>query len=298
VVTSAYWYFSGTGKMEKAPAIGRFKLPMIKISRYDALVLLPMVVCLPFAGIIGAWLCSRNVNEERETPIAKLYRIIDRDVMAVNAGRPELDTVVPFDEIMLLSNDQSRRDVMMHILRRDPFLYLEVLKTAKVSTDVEVTHYATTTIMEIQRDLDIAMQAAEEAYDANPDDVDAANKLISVLKSYIDTGLLLPNRMLQLREQLSKVLEHKLAIFPNSRSAHVFLIENDITLGNYEGAAAVAANMREKWPTDEDSWLKSLHVYMASSNADKKRELSSQMKAATINWSRSGREEAEFLCGY
>jgi len=260
-------------------------------------VLMLVVLFLPVIGITAAFLCTRAIGENRETPVARMYRMVEKDIMTVNAGRQELDVVVPFDEVMLLSNDQSRREVMMHILRRDPFLYLEVLKAAKSSSDVEVTHYATTTIIEIQRDLDIAMQSAGEAYSEDSDDIDSVNRYINTLSSYINTGLLLENRMLQLRGELSDVLEHKLSIFPNSRSAHLLLIENAINLGKHERAAEVAAGMREKWPTDEASWLKSLHVYMASGNAQKKADIALQIKNEIIHWSRSGREEAEFLCG-
>lgn len=268
-----------------------------KIARQEAVLYLPLVVLLPVTGVICAAILSRRVSEEVETPISKLYRIVEKDLMSVNAGRPELDNVVPFDEVLLLSDDQMRREVMMHILRRDPFLYLEVLKAAKVSSDVEVTHYATTTIMEIQRDLDIAMQKAEEGYNAEPSDIDAVNRYISALSSYINTGLLLENRMVQLRRQLSKILEHKLSIFPNSRSAHLLLIETSINLGNYSRAEEIATQMREKWPNDEASWLKSLHVCMASGDAEKKSEIASRLKEALVHWSRAGKQEVEFICG-
>ena len=270
---------------------------VVNKGKKEALLLLPLVLCLPIFGILCAWVSSRAVQKERDTPVSELYRLVDKDIMSVNAGRPEPDTVVPFDEVLLLSNDQSRREVMMHILRRDPFQYLGVLKAAKLSSDVEVTHYATATIMEIQRDLDISMQNAEGAFNAAPNDIDAVNRYISALSSYINTGLLLENRMVQLRQQLCGVLEHKLSIFPNSRSAHLLLIENSIKLGSYERAAELAAAMREKWPNEEASWLRSLHVCMASGNIDEKTRIATQLKDVTINWSRSGREEAEFLCG-
>jgi len=263
----------------------------------DALVLLIPVIFLPIIGLLSAWISIRKIQEEKETPVSKLYRLSDKEIAPVSAGRPELDTVLPFDEVLLLTNDQSRREVMMHFLRRDPFMYLEMLKVAKVSTDVEITHYATTTIMEIQRDLDIAMQKAEKAYFENPDDLEPVNRFIQTLISYIDTGLLLENRMVQLRHQLSEVLEHKLAIFENSRSAHLLLVENEIQLGNYGRASEVSKAMCEKWPTHEDSWLMGLHVCMVSGNAVDKAAISEKIKTIPISWSRAGREEVEFLCG-
>ena len=267
-------------------------------SRKEALLLLPIMLCIPVFGLLCAWISARNQKEEFETPVSKLYRYVEKDVMSVNAGRPELDTVVPFDEVLLLSNDKARREVMMHILRRDPFAYLEMLKTAKVSSDVEITHYATTTIMEIQRDLDINMQKTEAAYNESPDNLDCVNHFITALSSYINTGLLLENRMLQLRQQLSEVLEHKLSIFPNSRSAHLLLVNNEINRVNYKRAGEVAAMMREKWPLDETSWITSLHVAMISGNAVEKADLTAQMVTLPVNWSRAGREESEFLCGF
>jgi len=269
-----------------------------KTPKKDVLVLLPLVVCLPIIGLAGALIVSRRIDEVLETPVDKLYRRVENEALSVTKGKAELETVVPFDEVLLLSNDQTRREVMMHILRRDPFQYLEMLKAAKVSSDVEVTHYATATIMEIQRDLDITMQKAEEAFRSNPDDIDAANRFISALSSYINTGLLLENRMLQLRYQLSEILEHKLSLFPKSRSAHLQLVDNEINLGNYTHAAEVAADMRDKWPADEKSWLTGLHVCMAAGDAAGKTNIANMLAEAPINWSKAGREEANFLCGF
>jgi len=268
------------------------------VPKKEKLVLIPIVFCLPVIGLLCAMIAARNMRSDLETPVSKLYKAVERDIMSVNAGRPELDTVVPFDEVLLLSNDKDRREVMMHILRRDPFAYLEMLKTAKVSSDVEITHYATTTIMEIQRDLDISMQHAEAEYNVNPDGVDSVNHFIEALALYINTGLLLENRMLQLRRQLSEILEHKLVIFPNSRSAHLLLVDNEIQLGNYTRAAEVSGMMRTKWPLDEASWLTSLRVCMIAANAKEKADIAAQMITVPVIWSRAGREESEFLCGY
>ncbi|MCL2318879.1 MAG: hypothetical protein FWC45_02250 [Treponema sp.] len=264
--------------------------------RSEAVFLLPLLFCLPVVGLLCVLISNRTIRETMETPVSALYRQSEKEALAVSTGRPELETVVPFDEVLLLSNDHARREVMMHILRRDPFQYLEMLKTARESSDVEITHYATATIMEIQRDLDIAMQNTEADWHANPDDLDTVNRFISALVSYIGTGLLLENRMIQLRQQLCEILEHKLTIFPNSRSAHLLLVENEISLGNYTRAAEVAAMMREKWPNDETSWLKSLFVCMAAGDAAGKAAIARQMTAVPINWSRSGREEVDFLC--
>ncbi|MCL2833123.1 MAG: hypothetical protein FWD78_08130 [Treponema sp.] len=266
--------------------------------REDSFVMLPIILCIPVVGLLCAWVACKKTASELETPVSKLYKVVEKDIMSVSAGRPELDTVVPFDEVLLLSNDKARREVMMHILRRDPFAYLEMLKTAKVSSDVEITHYATTTIMEIQRDLDINMQRTEAEYNQNPDNIDVVNRFITALQSYINTGLLLENRMLQLRQQLSQILEHKLVIFPNSRSAHHLLVDNEISLGNYVRAGEVAAMMRAKWPLDESSWLKSLHVCMISGNSQEKTDIAAQMVTVPVIWSKAGREESEFLCGY
>ena len=267
------------------------------LPKKEFITLGPIMLFLPVTGLLCAIVYARRISEEMETPVSKLYSKVEKDMLSVNAGRPELDTVVPFDEVLLLSNDKTRREVMMHILRRDPFMYLEMLKTAKVSSDVEITHYATTTIMEIQRDLDINMQTAEKEYNEKLDNLDTVNRFISALSSYIKTGLLLENRLLQLQNQLSQVLEHKLVIFPNSRSAHLLLVENEIGLGRYTRAAEVAAMMREKWPHDESAWLTSLHVCMVSGDSDQKDIISNQMITETVNWSRAGREEMEFLCG-
>lgn len=272
-------------------------LLICRIPAKEAVFLLILALFLPVIGVLCVIFSTHFARGWKEPPISKLYKKTGKDNMTVTAGRHELDTVVPFDEVLLLSNDHARREVMMHLLRRDPFAYLEMLKIAKGSSDVEITHYATTTIMEIQRELDISMQKAEEDFHEQPDNLEAVNRFISVLSSYIDTGLLLENRIVQLRTELHEVLEHKLLLFPNSRSAHQLLVETGIKLGNYSRAAETAAAMRSKWPNDEISWLKSLHVCMASGSAEEKENIAALIKTTPINWSHAGREEVEFLCG-
>ena len=59
---------------------------------------------------------------------------------------------VPLEEAMTVNDSHVSRKLMMKLLHTSPENYVELLKKVTTSDDVELTHYATTAMMEIQSD--------------------------------------------------------------------------------------------------------------------------------------------------
>jgi len=269
-----------------------------KTSRAERLVFLPLALTLPVFGALLIFISRLKSGEKRETPVTDLYRRVGDELspLASAAGK-ELPSVAPFEEIMLINDGAARREAMMYILRREPVKYLDMLKTARLNADTEIVHYATATIMEVQRDFELALQREQAAYLSNPDNIEYIDGYIGVLSAYIETGLLQGNTLGNLRRQLSDALEHKLAVAPDSRSACHMLVDNEINLRRYNNASRVAEQMRDKWPSDEMSWIRSLRACMGAGDPAEKARITAMLRNADINWTRAGREEIRFLCG-
>ena len=57
-----------------------------------------------------------------------------------------------------------RHSLMLDILHKNPNEYIAILQKARNSDDTEVTHYATTMMMEIQTEYEKKLQQYEKTY--------------------------------------------------------------------------------------------------------------------------------------
>ena len=72
---------------------------------------------------------------------------------------PARDLIVPLQEALLINDASTRRQLIMDILYHDTGEYVDVLNRARMNDDVEVVHYATTAMVELQKDYEERLQA-------------------------------------------------------------------------------------------------------------------------------------------
>ena len=261
-------------------------------------ILIPMAVLIPIFGAASVFILERTVSNKRDG-----LAVIDNS--SYNAGvyksipveQEDPELTIPLEEAILISDETTRRAVMMNILHRNPGDFIELLKKARFAEDVEVTHYATSTIMEIQREFDILLEEAGSEFRKAPEDIDIVDRYVSALVEYIKSGLLDGHLLLQQREELLQALSAKLALRPDSKSTQLRIVDNYIRLGQYEYAWKLVSAMTEAWPHDEEVWLTALSVVIQKKNAAEKAELMERIKAAPVHWSTSGQNTLAFICG-
>ena len=117
----------------------------------------PLVALVPVWGLLAA--ATAEWNTRRHKSGAKL---IDLEDLHINdyrlLGIEEESTqmpVVPLEEAFLINDAATRRRLMVEILRQDPNQYIQLLQQARLNDDIEVTHYASTAMMEVQREYEI-----------------------------------------------------------------------------------------------------------------------------------------------
>ena len=264
------------------------------------LVLLPMVLLIPVFGVICCKIAEMTRHNKRgahdyssESPVYRNggYAKFDID----EADKP--GAVVPLEEAILINDAQTRRKVMIDILHREPAQYLDLLKLARLNEDVEVTHYAATTIIEVQRGFELEIQNKSALVKRHPSDIALLDDYIDTLNRYLSSGLLEGHLLGKQRMLLMQLLHKRIELEPYDKETYFKIIENDSALHRYAGAEQAFQTLTQNWPEDENAWLAGIRIYMESNNKQQKADILGKIKMMPIKWSVKGKERLRFLYG-
>ena len=264
--------------------------------------MIPIMLLVPLFGplsvLLVEWILVRKKDGTRKTDLHKLNLGEDSVYNKVMIDEGEMpQKVVPLEEAILINDVPTRRAIMLDILHRDPGQFLDLLMVARFNSDIEVTHYATTTIMEIQREFELAIQQISAAVKNSPNDEQALDKYIDVLDKYIRSGLLHGHLLVQQRAHYSIALEKKISLNSDSKETYFEIIDNDIGMKDYSHAEEISQIMQKQWPTDENVWFATMRIFVESGNSKAKAKLVNQMRDLPISWTTGGKERMAFWCG-
>ena len=272
------------------------KLHVIRIS----LTLLPMVLLIPVFGIISLSFAEMTSRHQHGTEYytSKLSSYSKNEYAKIDIDEEDKPgAVVPLEEAILINDVQTRRKVMIDILHREPAQYLDLLKVARLNEDVEVTHYATTTIIEIQRGFELEIQHKYLLVKSNPSDIFILDDYINSLNRYINSGLIEGHLLVKQRMLIMQMLLKRLELDPYGKETYFKIIENDSALHRFAGAEQAFQTLTENWPEDENVWLSGIRIYMESNNKHQKVKILGRIKTMPIKWSTKGKERLKFLYG-
>lgn len=162
-------------------------------------------------------------------------------------------------------------ELMMDILYDDVGEYVEVLKNARMNDDTEVVHYATTAMVELQKDYETKLQKQKEAF-ALEEDAGLLDEYIQTLEKYVESGLLEGNMLKNRRLELCGLLERKLT--QRKEEGHEELplyckkFEQDCALGEYEDALRMADAAIRLWPQQEEGYLMKIRHGVMTKNPE------------------------------
>jgi hypothetical protein len=219
---------------------------------------------------------------------------LDDDILWVTLkSSHEKSDLVPLEEAVLINDVKVRRRSMLETLYGDPIKYLEVLNTAKYNDDIEISHYATTTISKAQKDFQLSIQNYANEVERYPDDPAILDAYIEILGKYIRSGLLEENLLQNLRVVYAQTLDQKLAIQPNDKHALTEKLRNAIELQAFDRAFAVSEQMKEAWPDDEQTWIEALRLCVEGKNVPELNKTIEEIQHRDISWTDQGREKVE-----
>lgn len=215
-------------------------------------MIFPAVVLLPVCGFLLLLTDERQTGKQRKLKNIEDYETVEGDDVWQREVRATGDDAltVPLEEAMTVNNPAVSRKLMMKLLHTNPEKYVELLKKVTLSDDVELTHYATTSMMEIQSRYEDRIGRLLEEVRENPDDADALVRCRNQLRAYIDSGLISDTILMQYRRRLEEVLDALCRLQPGAVRYEFEYIENSIRLGRTDKFEKRVAVLREKLPQD------------------------------------------------
>ncbi|NLD58267.1 MAG: hypothetical protein GX647_01230 [Clostridiales bacterium] len=200
---------------------------------------------------------------------------------------------VPVEEALILNDPKRRRAQMMNMLRTDPRKYLDVLLVARFNEDPETAHYATATLMVLQRGMLSELHSRRRAVERNPSDGRSWADYAALLGEYCRSGLVEGQLLFRRRLMMSSALDKCL------RTPEVLqmAVGNHLLLGRGRDARRAAREMLDRWPLDERSWLEMMRVCAETRDARGMGALLRGVRGAGVDWSRGGRERIHYWMG-
>lgn len=256
---------------------------------------LALWMCLiPLFGPLAGLLIMRAGN--RVPPQAEWMKRNEEKHMSLIAARGEADKTVPLEEALLINDPRQRRTLMMNMLRSDPRKYLDLLLVARFNEDPETAHYATATLMELQRQMQLDIQASQTRLSQAPEDMDARFLYVRQLQEYCDSGLLEGQLLRRQRLLLGEALEGFLSLRWDKELMGM-AVRNHLALGEADEARVQAESMIDRWPQAEEGWLERLRVCVECGDQQGLNKLRQRIKEAGVDWSQGGRERANYWLG-
>ena len=217
----------------------------------------PLLAAVVLIPPLGALLLVQEEYAERRRQMGK--RRIDLDKLKIEDVRfkpiprdlsEKQQQTVPLEEAIAINDAKTRRRLILDVLNHNPGEYVNLLQVARLADDTELSHYATTTMMEIQSRYEKEIRDLEAEQQAQPDNPSLNRRLRRELQRYIASGLLSGHVRQIYRQKLDRVLTLLWQADPESRRECYDWLDNQLELGWLEPAAAEITAASRRWPAD------------------------------------------------
>ncbi|NLI22767.1 MAG: hypothetical protein GX418_14625 [Clostridiales bacterium] len=252
------------------------------------------ILLIPVFGPIAAYALVRAYGR---TPPDAGWFTQQEDKHRLNiVARNSIDLTVPLEEALLINDPQKRRNIMMNILRSDPMRYLDLLLIARFNDDTETAHYATASIMELQRHFQLELQQLQLELEKRPKEMAAHRRYVEHLSRYCESGLLEGQLLRRQQLLLEQALRNALSIETDAALLRI-KVSNCLALRQAEEAKNAAHMLIRLQPMEEGPWLEAMRVYAETHDQEGMRALLKRMEAEQIDFTGAGREHLLFFRG-
>lgn len=215
--------------------------------------IMPVVIALPVFGAacfgLRLWEEHHRKRGARDTGLDNTDVMKGRYRKIVTEDNPDME-VVPLEEALFVNNAKVRHELMLNILHQHPNEYVDMLQKARNSDDMEVTHYATTMMMELLTEYETAIQEYDRRCQEDPSP-ELLQEYILYLNQFIALKLVGGNIERIYRQRLAELVE---AYAGSSRCGGRVLfisIENYLVLEEYDKARGQLEQASAEYPDDE-----------------------------------------------
>ncbi len=312
------------------------KLDIVKTREH----LMPFVILVPYVGamvlFIEQWLQKKKIYSTRETGYEKLEVDDLRFKKIILPVSGENTDVIPLEEAMEMNGSGTRRSLIMDILKGNPEEYVSVLESASLSSDTELSHYATTSMIAIQTgyeaklgELEARMKeirGLDEIDPAKEVDIDEFEKTvrekentvelvtkkvnmpskgyiklldeyITIIDKYMGSGLISGAVYEIYQEKFDDSLVEMLGYVKDNKKYWLMFVTNRIETGRLKNMDKLLELIRCSWPEDEKCYMAYMAYAHKTSNDELALEVIETVKEKDIYLSKAGKAWYKFWKG-
>ena len=263
--------------------------------------LMPIIALVPFAGVAIAICADYDSRHQKvgSKPIALEEIHAGLEDFRMNKPNEVLgeQEIVPLEEAMAVNDPNTRRKLVLDILRQDTASYTKLLLEATMDDDIEVSHYASTALMELQREYELALQKADADLKEDPDNPQYQAQKMRALENMLGSGLVDEEiKVIHLRQyiDLAKIY---LESHPEDMFTMIKVVKYNLELKQFAEASALADKMIVRWPNREEVWISKLETCYKSGDMDGFQKAIARMRADNVYLTPESRQLVEFWEG-
>lgn len=261
------------------------------LREYDFRYMIPALVFVPVFGYM-LWFMNWGMERKRNVSLKDVdvdcLHIEDIKYQPLHVDEESDITAVPFEEAMAFNESDVKRKLLMDILNKSPENHIELLQKARMGNDTEITHYAITTMAEIQGSYEKKIEELGKEVLDNPKDEKVLNHYRRELKGYINSGLITGNILAVYRKQLEAVLKDLIELDDSKFHIWKDRIENQINMKVYDQVEAELELISQKWPDDERVYFLKVKYYWTISDGKRIRDTLKEVDDKKIYLSSKG----------
>ena len=260
--------------------------------------LMPIICMVPIAGVVIAICADYDSRHEKVGSKPISLEEIHAGLEDFRMNKPSEVTgeneIVPLEEAMAVNDSDTRRKLVLDILRQDTAAYTQLLLEATMDDDIEVSHYASTALMELQREYELGLQKADAALKEDPDNPQLQMQKMRALEKNMESGLIDEEIKSIYLKQFLETAEAYLQNSPEDMFTMVKIVKYDLELGDYAAANELADKMIARWPNREHVWIAKLETCYKSGDMEGFRSAIARMRADNVYLTPENRKLVEF----
>jgi len=263
--------------------------------RKNIVIKLLIIVFGPFIGLIILYFMFHNIENDKDLIPEGLIEVDNEESEVLRKVDVEKETsIVPMKDALLLNNNQTKRKMLMDILKNDSFGHIEILQTALKNDDTETSHYAATAIQDIIGRLHNSIHQMEFQLEKNPNDLTILTSFAQVIKQYLNIVFLDERSEKQYLYRYSQILERLIEIKPYEKEHYIEKINCDLQLDDLETAEKFTQIFIQNCSNEEESFFMAMKLYYILKDQLKFKEILQSLKDSSVRLSPQGLNKLRF----
>lgn len=254
----------------------------IKIYYTDKKIYKPVLVfSFPFIGFLLI-LVIRLMKNKEVIDIFTEASIKESSKRSIGVDTIEDAIFMNISDGLLLGDVETRRKLMLNIIKSNPEEYINPLMDALNNEDGETSHYAASVITHMQSKILIKLQKFNYAYKEHNNDEAFLKEYAHILNTYINGGLAdkknIQNYIPYYKAVLIKLIDLNVALTSHFEE----IIKIELNERSYSTSLTYSRLFLERYPQSEESYLCFLKVCVEIRDAKLLKESIEKIKEAKV----------------